>query len=60
MHVGLAGAPDSSVCPGPCGQVVIMNVGNFMTPAVGIEMHPCVIALDEAELNSQDEWLRLP
>ena len=37
-----------------------MNVGNFMTPAVGIEMHPCVIALDEAELNSQDEWLRLP
>ena len=30
-----------------------------MTLAAGIEVHPGVIAIREAELNAQQQWLRL-
>lgn len=62
VHVGLAGAPDSSVFAQAFSRdqvVVTVNVGDFMTLAAGIEVHPGVIALREAELNAQDQWLRL-
>ena len=62
VHVGLAGAPDSSVFAQAFSRdqvVVTVNVGDFMTLAAGMDVHPGVIALREAELNAQDQWLRL-
>ena len=62
VHVGLAGAPDSSVFAQAFSRdqvLVTVNVGDFMTLAAGIEVHPGVIALREAELSAQQQWLRL-
>ena len=62
VHVGLAGAPDSSVFAQAFSRdqvVVTANVGDFMTLAACMEVHPGVIALREAELNAQEQWLRL-
>lgn len=62
VHVGLAGAPDSSVFAQAFSRdqvVVTVNVGDFMTLAAGIVVHPGVIALREAELKAQVQWLRL-
>jgi hypothetical protein len=56
-------APQTAVCLSKAfsrDQVVLtMNVGDFMTLAAGMDVHPGVIALREAELNAQDQWLRL-
>lgn len=62
VHVGLSGASDSRVFAQAFSRdqvVVTVNVGDFMTLAAGIEVHPGVIALREAELKAQDQWLRL-
>lgn len=36
-----------------------VHAGDFMTLAACMEVHPGVIALREAELNAQEQWLRL-
>lgn len=51
MHVGLAGAADQIV--------VTVNVGDFMRLAAAIDVHPGVIALREAGLNAEEQWLRV-
>jgi hypothetical protein len=38
--------------------VVTVNVGDFMRLAAAIEVHPGVIALREAGLNAEEQWLR--
>lgn len=62
VHVGLAGASDSNVFAQAFRRdqvVVTVNVGDFMTLAAGMEVHPGVIALREAELNAHQQWQRL-
>jgi predicted nuclease of predicted toxin-antitoxin system len=61
VHVGLAGAPDSSVFAQAFSrdQVVTANVGDFMLLAASMEVHPGVIALRQAELTAEQQWLRL-
>ena len=62
VHVGLAGASDSRVFAQAFSRdqvVVTVNVGDFMTLAAGMDVHPGVIALREAELNALQQWLRL-
>ena len=62
VHVGLAGAADSSVFDQAFNRdqvVVTVNVGDFMTLAAGTDVHPGVIALREAELNAHQQWARL-
>ncbi len=39
--------------------VVTVNVGDFMRLAAAIEVHPGVIALREAGLNAEEQWLRV-
>ena len=62
VHVGLAGASDDCVFSQAFNRdqvVVTVNVGDFMTLAAGIDLHPGVIALREAELSSEQQWQRL-
>ena len=62
VHVGLAGSSDTSVFAQAFSRdqvVVTVNVGDFMALAAGMDVHPGVIALREAELNAQQQWLRL-
>lgn len=62
VHVGLAGAPDSSVFAQAFSRdqvVVTANVGDFILLAASMEVHPGVIALREAELTAEQQWLRL-
>ena len=39
--------------------VVTVNVSDFMALASGMEVHPGVIALREAELTAEEQWLRV-
>ena len=61
-HVGLSGAADQTVFAYAYRRnqvVVTVNVSDFMTLASAMELHPGVIALREAELTAQRQWLRL-
>lgn len=61
-HVGLSGARDQTVFAYAYRRnqvVVTVNVGDFMALALGLEVHPGVIALREAELSAEEQWLRL-
>jgi len=60
--VGLAGATDAAVFAGAFSQeqvVVTINVGDFITLAAGVDLHPGVIVLREAELSAALQWDRL-
>ena len=62
VHVGLAGAADDRVFAQALRRdqvVVTVNVSDFMTLASGIDVHPGVIALREAELRAEQQWQRL-
>ena len=62
MHVGLAGAADQVVFAHAMARdqiVVTVNVGDFMRLAAAIDVHPGVIALREAGLNAEEQWLRV-
>ena len=62
VHVGLAGAADEDVFAHAMARdqiVVTVNVGDFMRLAAAIEVHPGVIALREAGLNAEEQWLRV-
>ncbi len=62
MYVGLAGAADEDVFAHAMARdqiVVTVNVGDFMRLAAAIEVHPGVIALREAGLNAEEQWLRV-
>ena len=62
VHVGLAGAADDRVFAQALRRdqvVVTVNVSDFMTLASGIDEHPGVIALREAELRAEQQWQRL-
>ena len=37
----------------------VVNVGDFITLAAGVDLHPGVIALREAELSAALQWERL-
>jgi predicted nuclease of predicted toxin-antitoxin system len=61
-HVGLSGATDAAVFATAFSQdqvVVTVNVGDFITLAAGVDLHPGVIALREAELSAALQWERL-
>jgi len=61
-HVGLAGAPDEAVFKHAYQRsqvVVTVNVGDFMALAAGMDLHPGVIALREAELSAEEQWQRV-
>jgi len=62
VHVGLAGATDGAVFARAFSQnqvVVTVNVGDFITLAAGVDLHPGVIVLREAELSAALQWDRL-
>jgi predicted nuclease of predicted toxin-antitoxin system len=62
VHVGLAGATDEAVFAHALARdqiVVTVNVGDFMRLAPATEVHPGVIALREAGLSAEDQWLRV-
>ena len=62
VHVGLSGATDAAVFATAFSQdqvVVTVNVGDFITLAAGVDLHPGVIALREAELSAALQWDRL-
>ena len=62
VHVGLAGATHAAVFATAFSQdqvVVTVNVGDFITLAAGVDLHPGVIALREAELNAAQQWEHL-
>ena len=62
VQVGLAGAADEDVFAHAMARdqiVVTVNVGDFMRLAAAIEVHPGVIALREAGLNAEEQWLRV-
>ena len=62
VHVGLAAAADEDVFAHAMARdqiVVTVNVGDFMRLAAAIEVHPGVIALREAGLNAEEQWLRV-
>ena len=62
VHVGLSGATDDDVFAyafSPDQVVVTVNVGDFITLAAGVDLHPGVIALREAELSAAQQWERL-
>ena len=43
-----------------CDQIVVtVNVGDFLRLAASIEVHPGVIALREAGLSAEQQWLRV-
>jgi predicted nuclease of predicted toxin-antitoxin system len=62
VHVGLAGAEDQAVFAHALARdqiVVTVNVGDFMRLAAAMEVHPGVIALREAGLCAEEQWLRV-
>jgi predicted nuclease of predicted toxin-antitoxin system len=62
VHVGLGGADDEAVFAHAFDReqiVVTVNVGDFMRLAATREVHPGVIALREAGLNAEQQWLRV-
>ena len=62
VHLGLAGAEDEDVFAHAMARdqiVVTVNVGDFMRLAAAIDVHPGVIALREAGLNAEEQWLRV-
>ena len=62
VHVGLSGATDAVVFSTAFSQdqvVVTVNVAEFITLAAGVELHPGVIVLREAELSAIHQWERL-
>ena len=62
MHVGLAGADDAAVFAYAFSNdqvVVTVNAGDFITLAAGVDLHPGVIVLREAELRAELQWNRL-
>jgi len=62
VYVGLSGATDDDVFATAFSQdqvVVTVNVGDFITLAAGIDLHPGVIVLREAELSAELQWDRL-
>jgi predicted nuclease of predicted toxin-antitoxin system len=62
VHVGLAGADDATVFAHAFSNdqvVVTVNAGDFITLAAGVDLHPGVIALREAELRAERQWNRL-
>jgi predicted nuclease of predicted toxin-antitoxin system len=43
-----------------CDQIVVtVNVGDFLRLAASMEVHPGVIALREAGLSAEQQWLRV-
>ena len=57
-----SGASDAAVFATAFSQdqvVVTINVGDFITLAAGVDLHPGVIALREAELSAALQWDRL-
>jgi predicted nuclease of predicted toxin-antitoxin system len=62
VHVGLAGAKDDAVFAHALARdqmVVTVNVGDFIRLAATMEVHPGVIALREAGLSAEQQWLRV-
>ena len=62
VHVGLSGATDAAVFATAFSQdqvVVTVNVVDFITLGAGVDLHPGVIALMEAELSAALQWDRL-
>jgi predicted nuclease of predicted toxin-antitoxin system len=62
VHVGLAGAKDDAVFAHALARdqiVVTVNVGDFLRLAASMEVHPGVIALREAGLSAEQQWLRV-
>lgn len=62
VHVGLAGADDAAVFAYAFSNdqvVVTVNAGDFITLAAGVDLHPGVIVLREAELRAELQWNRL-
>jgi predicted nuclease of predicted toxin-antitoxin system len=64
VHVVLAGAKDDAVFAHALARdqiVVTVNVGDFIRLAATItmEVHPGVIALREAGLSAEQQWLRV-
>jgi len=62
IYVGLQGAPDIQVWRHAYAQsqiVVTVNVGDFLSLARTVELHPGVIALREAGLARRAQWDRL-
>ena len=60
--MGLSGATDAAVFATAFSQDqvgVTVNVGDFITLAAGVDLHPGVIALREAELSAVLQWDRL-
>ena len=59
---GSRGTTDAAVFATAFSQeqlVVTVNVGDFITLAAGVDLHPGVIALREAELSAVLQWDRL-
>ena len=62
VHVGLSGAEDAAVFAYAFSQeqvVVTVNVGDFITLAAEVDLHPGLIVLREAELSAALQWDRL-
>ncbi|MBM5785255.1 MAG: hypothetical protein FJ076_10605 [Cyanobacteria bacterium K_DeepCast_35m_m1_288] len=62
VQVGLSGTTDAALFATAFSQdqvVVTVNVGDFITLAAGVDLHPGVIALREAELSAALQWERL-
>ena len=62
VHIGLSGAEDAAVFATAFSQdqvVVTVNVGDFITLAAGVDLHPGVIVLREAELSAELQWERV-
>lgn len=61
-YVGLQGASDEQVWRYAYQNdqvVVTINVGDFMRLAKSVDLHPGVIAIREAGLTRQEQWVRL-
>ncbi|MEA3643866.1 MAG: DUF5615 family PIN-like protein [Lamprobacter sp.] len=62
IHVGLQGKPDSQIWQYAYKHsqiVVTVNVGDFISLAQNIDLHPGVIAFREAGLDRVAQWARL-
>lgn len=61
-YVGLQGASDEEVWRHAYQNdqvVVTINVGDFIRLAKSVDLHPGVIAIREAGLTRQEQWVRL-
>jgi predicted nuclease of predicted toxin-antitoxin system len=62
IYVGLQGKPDLDIWRYAYENdqiVVTVNVGDFISLAKGVELHPGVIAFREAGLDRKTQWARL-